>query len=40
MQKICFGETKKDIGTDFSERVTKEGPLGNYKQYGVLVDQS
>ena len=40
MQKMSFGETEEDNTLDFSERVTKEGLLGNYKQYGELIDQS
>ena len=40
MQKVDLGQTEEDNTLDFSERVTKEGPLGNYKQYGVSVDQS
>ena len=40
MQQMGFGETEEDNTLDFSERVTKEGLLGNYKQYGELIDQS
>ena len=40
MQKMGFGETNKGNTLDFSGRVTQEEPLGNYKQYGVLTDQS
>ena len=41
MQKMGFGETKKGNTLDFAERVTRqEEPLGNYKQHGVLTDQS
>ena len=41
MQKMGLGETKKGNSLDFSGRVTEEEePLGNYKQYGVLIDQS
>ena len=38
-QKIDSGQTEEDNTLDFSERVTKEGLLGNYKQYGELIDQ-
>ena len=41
MQKMAFGQTKNGNTLDFTERVTQqEEPLGNYKQYGVLIDQS
>ena len=40
MQKMNFGETEEDNTLNFSKRVTKEGPFGNYKQYGELIDQS
>ena len=41
MQKMGFGESNKGNALDFSNRVTQEEePLGNYKQYGVFIDQS
>ena len=40
MQKMGFVQIEEDNTLDFSERVTKEGLLGNYKQYGELIDQS
>ena len=40
MQKMGYGESNKGNTLDFSNRVTQEEPLGNYKQYGALTDQS
>ncbi len=41
MQKMGYGESNKGNTLDFSNRVTQEEePLGNYKQYGELIDQS
>ena len=40
MQKISCGESKKSNILNFTERVNQEKePKGNFKQYGVLIDQ-
>ena len=40
MQKMGYNVPIHGNNIDFSNRVTQEEPLGNYKQYGVLTDQS
>ena len=39
-RRLDLGRTEEDNTLDFSNRVTQEEPLGNYKQYGMLTDQS
>ena len=41
MQKMGYNVPKHGSNIDFSNRITEEEePLGNYKQYGMLTDQS